>query len=198
MQEIWGCLGRLRGYSILESHLTHHLLLEPLGIAKSLQALSSAYELPIPHVVVSLAPSPTSSVPCGCVRTQAMEYLSSCREADGVSSPEQFFQFVEAFQKASRNFAKRQLTWFRQEPLYHWIDASKQPEAIVDFIVKAYSDPGVIKAAEVKGTLIVDKKSTVDKKNKLRDYQPRKKTFATLNDCSQVLDWIRKTQRRKS
>lgn len=24
-----------------------------------------------------------------------------------------------------RNFAKRQLTWFRNEPLYHWIDASR-------------------------------------------------------------------------
>ncbi|KAI5071570.1 hypothetical protein GOP47_0013821 [Adiantum capillus-veneris] len=129
---------------------------------------------------------------------QAMEYLLSCREADGVSSPGQFLQFIEAFQKASRNFAKRQLTWFRQEPLYHWIDASQQQEAIVDFIVKAYSDPSVITSASFKGTLIVDKKTTVDKKNKLRDYQPRKKIFTTPKNCSQVLGWIRKTQRRKS
>ncbi|KAH7439212.1 hypothetical protein KP509_04G050400 [Ceratopteris richardii] len=128
---------------------------------------------------------------------QAMEYLARCREADGVSSPEQFIRFVEDFQKASRNFAKRQLTWFRQEPLYHWIDVSKQQEAVIDFIIKAYYDPNIIVSEASKGILI-DKKSTVDKKNKLRDYMPQRKVFVTAEDCSEILDWISKTQRRKA
>lgn len=128
---------------------------------------------------------------------QAMEYLLSCREVDGVSSPEKFLSFVGAFQKASRNFAKRQLTWFRQEPLYHWIDASQQQDAVVDFIVKAYNDPAIITSAAFKGKLLVEKQSTVDKKNLLRDYKSSKRIFATPEDCSKVLDWIAKTQRRK-
>ncbi|KAK3030285.1 hypothetical protein RJ639_039868 [Escallonia herrerae] len=32
---------------------------------------------------------------------------------------------LEIIKKASRNFAKRQLTWFRNEHIYHWIDASR-------------------------------------------------------------------------
>eukprot|EP00250_Pteridium_aquilinum_P006907 c16736_g1_i1 orf=42-1370(+) len=129
---------------------------------------------------------------------QAMEYLLQCRQADGVSSPEQFFSFVGAFQKASRNFAKRQLTWFRQEPLYHWIDASQKQEALVDFIVKAYNDPATLTSAASKGTLLVEKQTTLDKRNLLRDYKPRKRIFVTRKDCSQVLDWIAKTQCGKS
>ncbi|CAL8150935.1 unnamed protein product [Prunus armeniaca] len=55
---------------------------------------------------------------------QAMEYLLMCRQQGG-SSPREFFNFLSEFQKASRNFAKRQLTWFRNESIYHWLDASK-------------------------------------------------------------------------
>lgn len=127
---------------------------------------------------------------------QAMEYLLDCRQADGVSSPEHFLSFLTAFQKASRNFAKRQLTWFRQEPLYHWIDASQQRDAIVDFIVKAYFEPATVTQAEAKGTL-VRKQTTVDKKNQLREYKPIKRYFGRPEDCSQVLEWVSKTQSGK-
>ncbi|XP_022142916.1 tRNA dimethylallyltransferase 9 isoform X2 [Momordica charantia] len=56
---------------------------------------------------------------------QAMEYLLRCRQQGGRSSPGEFYAFLSEFQKASRNFAKRQLTWFRNEHIYHWLDASK-------------------------------------------------------------------------
>ncbi|KAF7822651.1 tRNA dimethylallyltransferase 9 [Senna tora] len=56
---------------------------------------------------------------------QAMEYLLKCRQQGGQSSVREFFSFLSEFQKASRNFAKRQLTWFRNEDIYHWLDASK-------------------------------------------------------------------------
>ncbi|KAH9310130.1 hypothetical protein KI387_038041, partial [Taxus chinensis] len=69
---------------------------------------------------------------------QAMEYLLNCRRAGGVSSVEEFFAFLSEFQRASRNFAKRQLTWFRNEPLYHWLDASQPLEKLVNFITDAY------------------------------------------------------------
>lgn len=47
---------------------------------------------------------------------QALEYLDSKR------SPEDYQYFVEKFKQASRNFAKRQFTWFRKEPLFRWLD----------------------------------------------------------------------------
>ncbi|KAJ0475477.1 putative tRNA dimethylallyltransferase [Helianthus annuus] len=56
---------------------------------------------------------------------QAMEYLLNCENQGGRSSTRDFYAFLSEFQKASRNFAKRQLTWFRNEPIYHWIDASR-------------------------------------------------------------------------
>ncbi|KAF5189646.1 tRNA dimethylallyltransferase, partial [Thalictrum thalictroides] len=56
---------------------------------------------------------------------QAMEYLLYCQQQGGRSSPGEFFDFLSRFQQASRNFAKRQLTWFRNENIYHWLDASQ-------------------------------------------------------------------------
>lgn len=38
-------------------------------------------------------------------------------------------------QKASRNLCHRQLCWFRDEPLFQWVDAAREPADIVDDIV---------------------------------------------------------------
>jgi tRNA dimethylallyltransferase len=38
---------------------------------------------------------------------------------------------IEAAQQGHRNYAKRQLTWFRREPSVHWLEAfGDQPEAL--------------------------------------------------------------------
>jgi tRNA dimethylallyltransferase len=38
---------------------------------------------------------------------------------------------IEAAQQGHRNYAKRQLTWFRREPDVHWIEAfGDDPEAV--------------------------------------------------------------------
>jgi tRNA dimethylallyltransferase len=50
---------------------------------------------------------------------QALAFLDS-RQTDA-----DWDIFVEAFKKASRNYAKRQFTWFRKESLFRWIDLSK-------------------------------------------------------------------------
>lgn len=46
---------------------------------------------------------------------QALEYLATNQTRS------QYAQFVEDFKRASRHYAKRQLTWFRKEG-YHWLD----------------------------------------------------------------------------
>lgn len=33
--------------------------------------------------------------------------------------------YLQSFKKASRNYAKRQFTWFRKEPMFRWLDLSK-------------------------------------------------------------------------
>lgn len=48
-------------------------------------------------------------------------------------------QFVKDFKQATRHYVKRQLTWFRKEPAFHWIDMDMHdPEIVFDLIVKNY------------------------------------------------------------
>lgn len=47
---------------------------------------------------------------------QALEFLDSHR------SKEDYKRFVDTFKQASRNYAKRQFTWFRREPMFRWLD----------------------------------------------------------------------------
>ncbi|KAG4971754.1 hypothetical protein AAZX31_13G253700 [Glycine max] len=125
---------------------------------------------------------------------QAMEYLQRCREQGGHSSVEEFYKFLFEFQKASRNFAKRQLTWFRNENIYQWLDASKPLETILDFIHGAYHDWN--------GSILVpeDLRMSRDISNhrqaaQLKAYRTRNRHFVNGEDCTHILNWIRKTQR---
>lgn len=124
----------------------------------------------------------------------AMEYLLYCREQQGSSSPGDFFAFLSEFQKASRNFAKRQLTWFRNEPLYHWIDASKPMESVLSFIYDAFhSDFGHLK---VPHHLSIEKEmSGRHEVAKMKAYRPKNRHFVGREDCTPVLNWIHNTYR---
>ncbi|GMY32002.1 tRNA dimethylallyltransferase 9 isoform X1 [Fagus crenata] len=123
---------------------------------------------------------------------QAMEYLLHCREQGG-SSPREFFTFLSEFQKASRNFAKRQLTWFRNEHIYHWLDASKPLDQVLDFIYNSYhEESGVLVVPESLGM----KKDILRHReaSKLQAYRTKNRHFVSREDCSDILDWIRRTQ----
>ena len=46
----------------------------------------------------------------------------------------------KAISQATRHYAKRQLTWFRKEPLFRWVDVSQIPsEDLLDQIAGDYS-----------------------------------------------------------
>ena len=50
-------------------------------------------------------------------------------------------QMVKDIQQASRQLGKRQMTWFRDDPMYLWLDA-KQPVAdLVDHITASLQKP---------------------------------------------------------
>uniref|UniRef100_A0A5B6ZFN3 tRNA dimethylallyltransferase n=1 Tax=Davidia involucrata TaxID=16924 RepID=A0A5B6ZFN3_DAVIN len=124
---------------------------------------------------------------------QAMEYLLKCQKQGGWSSARDFYAFLTEFQKASRNFAKRQLTWFRNEPIYHWIDASRPLENVLNFIYDAYHDQtGNLTVPE---SLSMKKDITNRREiSELKAYRTKNSHFISREDCSDILDWIRTTQ----
>lgn len=64
---------------------------------------------------------------------QALDYLASPK------SPEDFANFVKEFKQSSRHYAKRQMTWFRKEPLFRWVDLEMHdPEVVLDIIEQDY------------------------------------------------------------
>ncbi|KAK4439133.1 tRNA dimethylallyltransferase 9 [Sesamum alatum] len=124
---------------------------------------------------------------------QAMDFLLMAREQGGWSSAKEFFSFLSEFQKASRNFAKRQLTWFRNEPIYQWIDASKPLENVLRFICDVYGDKtGKLK---VPRSLCMEKDiSNMKEVRLLKSYRTKNRHFISREDCNGILDWVRTTQ----
>lgn len=124
---------------------------------------------------------------------QAMEYLMWCRQHEGRTSARDFLAFLSNFQKASRNFAKRQMTWFRNEHIYHWLDASKPLEKVLDCICHAYHDQtGELNVPEA---LRMKKEISGRREDaELKAYHTKNRHFISREDCSDILDWIRRTQ----
>jgi tRNA dimethylallyltransferase len=64
---------------------------------------------------------------------QCLEFLQSPQTKDDWS------RFVEGFKQASRRYAKRQLTWFRKEPLFRWLNVHKTGvDNAVEMIIQDY------------------------------------------------------------
>ena len=48
---------------------------------------------------------------------------------------------VKDIQQASRQLNKRQMTWFRDDPMYLWLDATKPKEELVETISSSLLQP---------------------------------------------------------
>lgn len=71
---------------------------------------------------------------------QAIGYRQTLDYLNTNQTPEDYLRYVEVFKQASRNYAKRQRTWFSKEPLFHWIDMDlHDPEVIMDMIHQDYN-----------------------------------------------------------
>lgn len=44
---------------------------------------------------------------------------------------------VKDIQQASRQLNKRQMTWFRDDPMYHWLDGTQDVGALVEQVVSS-------------------------------------------------------------
>jgi len=70
---------------------------------------------------------------------QAIGYRQSLEYLDSAKTEADFLNFVQKFKQASRNYAKRQATWFNKEPLFNKIDLELHDyEVIMDKIMQEY------------------------------------------------------------
>lgn len=71
--------------------------------------------------------------------SQAIGYRQAINYLKTAHSPEVYADFVTQFKQASRRYAKRQLTWFRKEPLFRWLDVDMHdPEVALEMIMQDY------------------------------------------------------------
>jgi len=59
---------------------------------------------------------------CNPSASQAIGYRQCLKFLESPRSDKDWEHFVWEFKKASRRYAKRQFTWFRREPCFHWLD----------------------------------------------------------------------------
>jgi tRNA dimethylallyltransferase len=72
--------------------------------------------------------------------SQAIGYRQAIEFLNTPQSPEDYQRFVTRFKQASRNYAKRQFTWFRREPMFRWLDMElHDPEVALDLIIQDYN-----------------------------------------------------------
>lgn len=80
-----------------------------------------------------------------CIKLKEMGYTSSIQSIQGIGYKEVFYylegkisldEAVELIKKGTRNYAKRQLTWFRRDPRAIFLDKDKYSDAeILDIIL---------------------------------------------------------------
>lgn len=64
---------------------------------------------------------------------QALEFLESAQ------TEEDWQEFVTSFKRFSRQYAKRQFTWFRKEALFRWLDLSQcSPQSAAEIIIQDF------------------------------------------------------------
>jgi tRNA dimethylallyltransferase len=71
--------------------------------------------------------------------SQAIGYRQALDFLDSKQTKEDYRIFIETFKQASRNYAKRQFTWFKREPLFRWLDLDMHdPEVALEMIRQDY------------------------------------------------------------
>ncbi|KAL3684672.1 hypothetical protein R1sor_002694 [Riccia sorocarpa] len=137
---------------------------------------------------------PNSSSPSRAIGyRQTMEYLTQCRMSGGVSTVEQFLEFLQEFQKASRNYAKRQLTWFRGEDRFRLVDASASKDEIVEFMEQQYVNPSSSTTVSPPSETETGLEKKLELKA-LKSYVAENRIFTNPSTCADILRWIERTQ----
>jgi tRNA dimethylallyltransferase len=71
--------------------------------------------------------------------SQAIGYRQALEYLDSPQTDADYLAFLSDFKKASRQYAKRQFTWFRKEPLFRWLNVEEHsPEHIQELILQDF------------------------------------------------------------
>jgi tRNA dimethylallyltransferase len=71
--------------------------------------------------------------------SQAIGYRHVLDLLNSAQTEEDFHHFLELFKQDSRHYAKRQLTWFRKQRAFRWLDLDlHDPEVVRDIIKQDY------------------------------------------------------------
>jgi tRNA dimethylallyltransferase len=71
--------------------------------------------------------------------SQAIGYRQALHYLQSPKSNADYLAFISDFKKASRQYAKRQFTWFRKEPLFRWINLEEySQEQIRELILQDF------------------------------------------------------------
>jgi tRNA dimethylallyltransferase len=71
--------------------------------------------------------------------SQAIGYRQALEYLDSPQTDADYLAFISNFKKASRQYAKRQFTWFRKEPLFRWLNIEEHsPERIQEIILQDF------------------------------------------------------------
>ena len=72
--------------------------------------------------------------------SQAIGYRQCLDFLDTIQDENEYKKFVRKFKTASRQYAKRQFTWFRKEPLFHWLNVDVHDlEIAAEMIVREFN-----------------------------------------------------------
>ncbi|CAL5221867.1 g4129 [Coccomyxa viridis] len=99
---------------------------------------------------------------------QAMQFLERCQQDPSHITAANLVQMVRDIQTASRKLCHRQLSWFRDERLFKWLEGDRPLNTIVDEILADFHGPINADALCLKGTVGLPSSPVAFKKCKLR------------------------------
>ncbi|MEN9655000.1 MAG: tRNA dimethylallyltransferase [Chlamydiota bacterium] len=71
--------------------------------------------------------------------SQAIGYRQALAFLDSDQTDDNYITFVTHFKRATRQFAKRQFTWFRKEPLFRWLNIEEHsPDRLKELILQDF------------------------------------------------------------
>ncbi|KAL4419077.1 hypothetical protein ABPG77_002218 [Micractinium sp. CCAP 211/92] len=72
---------------------------------------------------------------------QGLEFLQRCHADPGSITEQAVIELVKQIQAASRKLCHRQMTWFRDEEMFRWIDATAGEEAVLAELLERWAAP---------------------------------------------------------
>lgn len=72
---------------------------------------------------------------------QGLEFLQRCHADPAGVTEQAVIELVKQVQAASRKLCHRQMTWFRDEEMFRWIDATAGEEAVLDELLERWAAP---------------------------------------------------------